>query len=219
MVLLHIWCLVLSTHLWINNTSAQCISGRKVFYRLLRSSEREGSSPYGTPEEKVEQGKSHSAFHSLSKYSLSKWVSSTVDDLGQILLQEFARWETLSEEPREAWYLGGTVDLRDFGWTSAENSNFSMFAGTSMDSKLPSFCSFVDTVSTTVYITQVMMDGCMAVVTTKFQPFILLNTITWWGISLEFLGCIFFLLDFLAIWCLNLETWHEIFLLFLLCIR
>lgn len=44
------------------------------------SSEREGSSPYGTPEEKVEQGKS------------------------QILLQEFARWETLSEEPREAWY-------------------------------------------------------------------------------------------------------------------
>lgn len=66
-----------------------------------------------------------------------------VDDLGQILLQEFARWETLSEEPREAWYLGGTGDLRDFG-TSLENSKFSMFSGTSMDSKLPSVCSFVD---------------------------------------------------------------------------
>ena len=64
-----------------------------------------------------------------------------------------------------------------------------------------------------------MMDGCMAVVTTKFQPFFLLNTITWWGISLEFLGCILFLLDFPAVWCQNLETWHEIFLLFLLCTR
>ena len=66
-----------------------------------------------------------------------------------------------------------------------------------------------------------MMDGCMAVVTTKFSTILFCwNTITWWGISLEFLGCILFSSGFSC--SMVSKTWKpgmRFFLLFLLCTR